>query len=185
MSEQRLIIITGPAGAGKTTLGRRLATDLKLPFFSKDAFKDILFDNLGWQDRAWSQKLGGTSFELLFHVTHCQLQSGHSLIVETAFHPKFHTERFSQFQKQYSFQTYQIYCRTDTRTLFDRFHQRAVSGERHPGHVDHLGTYEEFRSAIEVGKYAPLEIEGTFIEIDTTNFNRIDYDGLLAQLQGD
>jgi len=60
------LIITGAPASGKSTLGRQLAAALSLPYLSKDLFKETLFDSLGWQDRAWSQRLGGTSMALLF-----------------------------------------------------------------------------------------------------------------------
>ncbi len=66
MSRAMLVIINGAPGAGKTTLGRRLAKDLELPFLSKDDIKECLFGALGWSDRAWSMKLGRASVELLF-----------------------------------------------------------------------------------------------------------------------
>lgn len=51
MSKISLIIITGLPGTGKTTLGRKLAEEFRLPFISKDDIKEFLFDNLGWKDR--------------------------------------------------------------------------------------------------------------------------------------
>jgi 2-phosphoglycerate kinase len=55
MHRPLLVIITGPPAAGKTTLGRQLAGALSLPFIHKDGIKEILFDVLGWRDRAWSR----------------------------------------------------------------------------------------------------------------------------------
>ena len=58
MSRALLVIISGPPGAGKMVLGRRLAQALGFPFINKDDIKEILFDTLGWHDREWSKKLG-------------------------------------------------------------------------------------------------------------------------------
>jgi len=57
MPKPLLIIISGPPGTGKTTLGKRMANELHLPFVNKDSIKELLFDHLGWHDRAWSRKL--------------------------------------------------------------------------------------------------------------------------------
>jgi hypothetical protein len=61
-----VLIVTGAPASGKTTLGRQLANALGLPYFSKDLFKESLFDSLGWQDRAWSQRVGGASTAVPF-----------------------------------------------------------------------------------------------------------------------
>ena len=53
MAATPLIIILGPPATGKTTLGRRLAADLRLPFLGRDDFKERLFDRLGCRDREW------------------------------------------------------------------------------------------------------------------------------------
>ena len=68
VTKQVLIIVSGPPASGKTTLSRRLAADLRLPLVQRDSFKEIMFDTLGWQDRAWSQRLGGASYELLYYA---------------------------------------------------------------------------------------------------------------------
>ena len=61
-----LIIVTGPVASGKTTLSQRLALDSRLPLLNRDHFKEIIFDGLGWSDRAWSQRVGATSYGLLY-----------------------------------------------------------------------------------------------------------------------
>ena len=41
-----VLIISGPPCTGKTTLARRLATDLGLPLMCKDTIKEVLFERL-------------------------------------------------------------------------------------------------------------------------------------------
>ncbi len=49
------VIVTGPPAAGKTTLVRRIAQDLRIPLFEKDVFKDVLYQTLGFGDKDWSR----------------------------------------------------------------------------------------------------------------------------------
>ena len=60
-----LVLISGAPGTGKTTMGRHLATGLRIPYLGKDLIKESLFDSLGTKDREWSVKLGIASIEKL------------------------------------------------------------------------------------------------------------------------
>src|SRR5579884_2907042 len=121
MPETPLIIISGPPGTGKTTLGKRLAKELSLPFIHKDGIKELLFDKLGWSDRAWSKTLGIASYALLFYFLETQLSAGRSCIVESNFHADFDTERFLALKAQYDFEPLQICCMADGEVVFQRF----------------------------------------------------------------
>jgi predicted kinase len=85
-----VILIGGPPAAGKTTVGRRIAQELGLPFVHRDGIKETLFDSLGWRDRTWSQKLGGASWDLLFYFAKLLLASGQSFVLESNFDPVRH-----------------------------------------------------------------------------------------------
>ena len=178
MSNSPLVIITGRPCTGKTTLGRELARRTNLPFISRDDLKESLFDSLGWDDRDWSKKLGVASFHLLYRVIESILRTGQSIIVETNFSPEFDTGRFLALKQEYGFYPIQILCRTDREVLFERFKTRSESGERHPGHVDNA-TLVEFRDSLEGDKHGSLDIGGTLLEVDTTDFDSISFDSLL------
>ncbi len=177
-----LIIVSGLPCTGKTTLGRCIAKELRLPFVHKDGLKERLFEHLGWSDRAWSKQLGRASAELLYYFAETQLAVGRSLVLESNFDPAFATPRFRALQEQYNFVPIQIQCKAEGEVLLQRFKTRAESGERHPGHVDHLN-YAEFQTVLLNQSSHTLAIGGQVIEIDTTDFQKIDYVGLMAALQ--
>jgi predicted kinase len=176
-----LIIVTGRPAAGKTTLARWLAQELGLPVVSKDSIREVLFEQLGWKDRPWAQLLGRASIDLMFHFAQVQLEAGSSLILDNAFDPAPSVPRFRALIARYHAETIQIVCNADGDTLFERFRAQAASGDRHPGHGDE-DVFERLRSHLAQEQSPILDIGGPVVEVDTTDFARVDYQGLLETL---
>ena len=183
MNESLLVIVNGHPGAGKSTLARKLADELPIPLLMKDQLKEILYDTLGWSNRKWSKKLGGASYELLFHLIECQLRARQPAIVESPFYVEWHTARFLDIKAAYPFEPFQLFCRCDPEVMFARFNLRATSGERHPGHVDHLGMREQFLQTLATRKIDILDIGGTVVEIDTTPEGWLDSEDVQAAIR--
>lgn len=182
MTKPFALIVTGPPSTGKTTLGLRIADEIRLPFIHKDGIKELLFDTLGWSDRAWSKRLGAATYAILFHIVETELRAGTSFVVESNFHPAYHNEKFAALQKTYGFAAFQVRCVADGGVLFARFKARAESGERHPGHVDHLN-YDEFEELLRRGRDDALDIEGETYELDMTDLDAVDFDSLMAAIR--
>jgi len=170
-----LIIITGFSCTGKTTLGKRLAQELHLPFIYKDGIKELLLDDLGWPDRAWSRKLGQATYSILFHIIEALLTGGSSFIVESNFSPTLSPPNFLALQQRCDFDPFQILCfTTSAELLLQRGKERDAAGNRHPGHFDNW-SYEESDPDTLTGREDPLPIGGPVLEVDTTDFATIDY----------
>src|SRR5438045_2088765 len=96
-----VVIITGPPASGKSMLGRELARRLALPLLSKDLFKEVLFDELGWSDREWSRRLGTASMALLFRSAGAVLEAGRSVAVESNFYAAWDTPALRRLADRY------------------------------------------------------------------------------------
>ncbi|HSH77997.1 MAG TPA: AAA family ATPase [Herpetosiphonaceae bacterium] len=182
MSKPLVVIISGHPCTGKTTLGRMLARDLPLPLIAKDDIKETLFDKLGVGDRAWSQKLGRATYQLLYLGLLTQLRACRSAIVESNFSPAIAGAELHSLAAEHPFEPFQIICRTEREVLFERYRHRSVSGERHPGHLDQL-LYRELVERYAEEHYGPLTIGGAVARVDTTDWTCVDYQALLSEIR--
>jgi predicted kinase len=176
------ILISGLPGTGKSHLATMLAEKLSVPYVSKDGFKELLFDTLGWNDREWSRKLGNASMRMLDYVLLSHIRVGSLLIIEGNFKPEFENKRFSELAANYDITFLQVNCWAEGPVLLERFKQRAESEERHPGHADAYNI-EEFRSMLLRGKAETLDIPGHVIELETTDFSKVDYETLIGTIR--
>jgi len=176
-----IIIVTGKPAAGKSTLAKWLSQELKLPLVSKDSIREELFDRLGWKDRKWAQELGKASIDMMFYFARAELEVGHSIIMDNSFHPPVSNLRFQALKEQYRAESIQIICDADREALFQRFRARADSGGRHPGHGDQ-DVLEELYANLAGTFPQVLDIGGSVIEIDTTDFTSVDYPEILDKV---
>jgi hypothetical protein len=81
---RRVVIVSGPPAAGKSTIAGPLAAELGFTLIAKDRIKETLHDALGSAaeaDLAWSQRLGATAMELLWTLA----QDAPAVVLEANF----------------------------------------------------------------------------------------------------
>lgn len=168
-----LIIISGFSCTGKTTLAHKIGKRFSLPVFGRDDFKEALFDSLGYSDRQRSREFGIASYQLLYLVAEKILAAGNSIVIESNFKVNPDTEKLKRLQDKYDCNLIQIHCYAPISVALARFKARSLSGERHPGHVDHL-ILEEMAENIKKGGYELLELCDRTLRADATDFTRSD-----------
>jgi predicted kinase len=176
-----LVIIAGLPATGKTTLARCLADHLALPLMQKDMIKESLYNVLGCDDIETSLRLGHVSMVLLYRFAEAVLKTGQSCLIESTFSPRLATRDLLSLQQRCPFSPLQIYCRTEPAVLAARWKRRMLLGERHPGHMESQRRYNS-DAPIPGELLQPLPLAGHLIELDTTSFEKIDYEKLFSQI---
>ena len=180
MLNPTVIVISGAPGSGKSTLASRLADRFALPCLTKDDIKERLFDTLGWSGRAWSQRLGAASNELLLHMAQQVMITQAHFIIESAFWAEMSRPQWAKLVQQYQYAPLEIHCTAPPAVLARRFRERAPG--RHAGHVDDAA-YGAVIERIERGVYGPLSLSSDVIVLDTSDFARVDYTAIGEMVQ--
>jgi cytidylate kinase len=187
MPQTLLVIITGPACTGKTTLGNRLSSECDLPFFYKDGFKEMMYDVVMERSGVegitldMTRMLGKMSIHCLNIVIEAMLARGRSLIVEANFDSALYTPFVLELQQKHEFHLVQVQLKCDGAILLQRFIQREQM-DRHPGHQG-LTYLEATKPTLLSGEQAPLQVAGDLLVFDTTDIADVDYQPLLALLK--
>ena len=172
-----VVVISGPPASGKTTVADCLAAEVALPLIARDEIKELLLDLLGPGDVAWSQRVGGVSYELLYQAVERELRAGRSFIVESNFPSDSGRARLLALRERYGYQPLEIHCTASTETLIGRYVARASA--RHPGHndVDRIGDVE---TALASGRHEQLQLGGHVMILDTTDLEAVDLNAVLG-----
>jgi len=165
------IIVSGAPASGKSVLSDWLAKETGLQLLSKDFIKEALFDEFGCDTREESKVLGKASFEMLLDRCRHLALARRSFIVESAFRSSDGLMLSAAFQ---GLNLIHVCCIAPEAEIIERFEQRALSGERHPGHLD-SGNVMELSSMLKGGTF-DIVIPGAIrIDVNTTDFDSYMY----------
>lgn len=189
------IFLAGAPASGKSTVAAGLSQRLQIPMISKDSMKELLFDTIGFQSRSEKVALGVASAAILHYMASQLMQSGQPFLLENNFEPD-DRNRFTDLVDQYRYQAITIRLTAQPDTLYSRFAARERDSSRHLGHIvndryprpDGVGelppplSKEAFLKGIQARGFDRFCI-GTCIEVDTTDFARVDLDALTVQVR--
>lgn len=168
-----LVIVTGPPGAGKTTLASPLARALGLPLVARDELKETLYAELGTGDVEWTRRLGRASFALLHVVAARLLEQGSSVVVEANF---FRGDSEAAFRELPPHRLVQVHCSAPADVVLARYGGRP----RHPGHLD-AERADEVAARLRDGTHDPLDLPSIVISVDTSD--AVDVEALAEQIR--
>ena len=133
MPASLLVLMTGLPAAGKSTTGRRLAEQLDLPFFDKDAVLETLFDTLGSPTPDDRTRLSRASDAVLAQLAEAVPSAVLSSFWRQPGMPESSGTSLDWVGRLHPARMLvEVECRCAPETAADRF----LSRRRHPGHHD-------------------------------------------------
>lgn len=189
------ILVTGIPAAGKSTIAGILSERLGIPYVSKDTMKERLFDTVGFRSREEKVKLGLASMEILYYFAEQLMKQSQPFILENNFE-NVSKQGLSALLEKYQYTAITVTLTGDYPVIYQRFLERNQSPERHRGHVVNdcypekesvdreipVLSYEDYAKGIRTRGMDSFCANGPSIVVDTTDFSKIDMDGLIQQL---
>ena len=156
---QKIVLVSGAPGAGKTTLAVPLARELNFTLITKDDIKETLYEALDGRpdDMAFSKKVGAAAWEVLWKLASMSPE----VVLEANFRPNSSIEQAHLAALEG--QIIEVRCHYPPEEAVRRYAARAAAGKRHYAHALHTLTAEQ------VAEFESWMGLGTLLEVDTTN----------------
>lgn len=182
MTRAKVIIISGPPGAGKSTIAKKIAKVFNLPVVSCDPIREFLYDTFGYTDLLTFKRDRKASFGLMFLIIKLLLKSSQSFIIDSAFALSENREKIEKLYKKNKFDCLQINLKAEGIVLWARYQNRILSGKKHPAYLYHF-RLNHLRRVARRGFTVPPRINGKILPIDTTNFKKVDYKKITKEVK--
>jgi predicted kinase len=168
MSAFSFVIVSGPPGSGKSTLGVALAARLGLPLFSKDTIKEALMDALGVPDVDASRRLGAAAARTLLALAR---ENGCG-VLESNWRASVALDDLRALDGS----VVEVFCDCDPQISQARYARRGST--RHPGHFDAARVDDD---ALWLGE-ASQPVDGGWTVVRVNTSTHVDVDALCARI---
>ena len=160
MGRPTLIVVSGPAGSGKTTLAHQLAAAIGCPALSRDEIKEgMVLSNPGFVASP-SDPLTRRTYGLFFEVVELLLRAEVTLVAEAAFQHKLWVKGLPPLDDLAALKI--VRCVVSDGVARGRQQQRLLSASTRAAHADaqHLISAETFE---------PLHLDAPTLDVDTSD----------------
>jgi len=191
------ILIAGIPGSGKSTFANKISQEFDIPIYSKDQFKEVLFDTLGFNSREEKVRLGIAATKLMYCAAEELMKHNKMFILDNNFE-KALTDQLDFLLDKYHYTAITVRLTGDPKDIYKRFTDRDLNTNRHRGHVVNdcypekpdskkdnptRKTYEQYLKDIEEREFNAFTSNGPVIDVDVTDLNKVDYALLITKLR--
>jgi len=142
-----LTVVSGPPGAGKTTLARELARTLGFPLICRDEIKQGMVHRARPDGPGDADRLNRRTLTTFFSVLETLLRSGVSVIAEAAYQDRLWRPGLEPLTGLAELRV--IRCVADAAVARERLARRAETDPHRAAHADHA-----LLAAIDAGEYS-------------------------------
>jgi predicted kinase len=175
MALPTLVVVSGPAGTGKTTLAHELARAIGCPAICRDEIKEGMVHAVGEFQPARADPLTVRTLGVFFDVVRTLLSAGVTVVAEAAFQDKVWTPNLEPLSGLARLCVVQ--CHTDAAVARERVQRRAASRTAHADETV-LEDGDYFDRFVRLASAAPA------ITVDTTNGYEPDIRAVVAFING-
>jgi predicted kinase len=159
-----LVVVSGPAGFGKTTLAHRLSAALGCPAICRDEIKEGMARTTGGFAPSPGDELTQRTLSVFFDVLRLLLERGVSVVAEAAFQDHIWTPNLAALSSLADFRV--VHCHTDPATARRRIAEHAAARRAHADSalLTELDSGDDYFS-----DFRSVAIEAPTIHVDTSN----------------
>jgi len=116
------------------------------------------------------------------YVVETHLKSKNSIIIETAFDPRYENVKFKQWQKKYGGSYIQVFCHAEKEVVLERWLSRAATDSSHPSHKEGAEGLEDLKNGLARGAYDRLKLDAALIRVETSDFSKVNETQIMEQI---
>lgn len=195
--KKSLVLLAGYPATGKSYLCKLILERYpQIATVNQDTYKEQKWDAYGFENIEEKNRLEMLAWEEYYTVLETKMREGVSVISDYPFSWK-QKGRLEELSQKYGYEVITVRLLGDIDRLYERSRMRDLNPDRHLGHMvscyhkgdvmedrsqaDCLVTYPVFKDRCLHKGYDKFQL-GYLIDVDATDFDKIDYDGIIAKI---
>jgi predicted kinase len=177
-----LVVVSGPAGSGKTTLAHAIAAALGCPAICRDEIKEGMVHATPGFGSAVGDELTRRTLPVFFGVLELLLRAGVTTVAEAAFQDRVWRPRLEPLRPLARMRV--VHCVVDADVAFERILRRRQENPLRLAHADPQDPRDAAAQTRRHREFDRLSGPAPWLEVDTTDSYRPGLSQILAFVNG-